>query len=70
MFRSAFQVVPASGYYEWRPAEDGKQPYFISAVGGAVLVAGLCDEWRDPQTSEAISTCTLIVTEANTSQAS
>jgi putative SOS response-associated peptidase YedK len=31
MFRSAFRrtrcIVPASGYYEWRPAAGGKQPY-------------------------------------------
>jgi hypothetical protein len=46
------QIVPASGDYEWRPAEEGKQPYFISAVDGAVLIAG-GDEWRDPQNSEA-----------------
>jgi hypothetical protein len=46
------QVVSASGDYEWRPAEDGKQPYFISAVDGAVLVAG-GDEWRDLRNSEA-----------------
>ena len=36
MFRSAFKrsrcIVPASGYYEWRPAEGAKQPYFISAA--------------------------------------
>ena len=48
MFRSAFKgtrcIVPASGYYEWRPAEGGKQPYFISAADGAVLsIAGLWD---------------------------
>jgi putative SOS response-associated peptidase YedK len=44
-------IIPASGYYEWRAAEDGKQPYFISAADGAVLsIAGLWDEWRDPET--------------------
>src|SRR5271169_228338 len=35
MFRSTFKrtrcIVPASGYYEWRAIEGGKQPYFISA---------------------------------------
>jgi putative SOS response-associated peptidase YedK len=70
MFRSAFKrtrcIVPASGYYEWRAAEGGKQPYFISAADGAVLsIAGLWDEWRDPETRESISSCTLIVTAAN-----
>jgi putative SOS response-associated peptidase YedK len=70
MFRSAFKrtrcIVPASGDYEWRPAEGGKQPYFISAAGGEVLsIAGLWDEWRDPETSESVLSCTLIVTAAN-----
>jgi len=70
MFRSAFKrarcIVPASGYYEWRPAEGGKQPYFISAADGAVLsIAGLWDQWKDPETGEAISSATLIVTAAN-----
>ena len=70
MFRSAFKrsrcIVPASGYYEWRPAEGGKQPYFISAADGSVLsIAGLWDEWRDPATSEAVLSCTAIVTAAN-----
>jgi putative SOS response-associated peptidase YedK len=70
MFRSAFKrtrcIVPASGYYEWRPAEGGKQPYFISAADGAVLsIAGLWDEWRDPETKEPVLTATLIVTAAN-----
>jgi putative SOS response-associated peptidase YedK len=70
MFRSAFNrnhcIVPVSGYYEWRPIEGGKQPYFISAAGGEVLsIAGLWDEWRDPETSESVLSCTLIVTAAN-----
>ena len=70
MFRSAFKrtrcIVPASGYYEWRAAEGGKQPYFISAADGAVLsIAGVWDQWKDPKTGELVSSATLIVTGAN-----
>jgi putative SOS response-associated peptidase YedK len=70
MFRSAFKrtrcIVPASGYYEWRSADGVKQPYFISAADGAVLsIAGLWDEWNDPQVGQTIFSCTLIVTAAN-----
>jgi putative SOS response-associated peptidase YedK len=70
IFRSAFRrsrcIVPASGYYEWRTVEGGKQPYFISAKDGAVLsIAGLWDRWKDPATGETISSCTLIITAAN-----
>ena len=35
--------------------------YFISAADGAVLsIAGLCDEWRDPETSDTVSRLSLI----------
>jgi len=48
--------VPASGYYEWRTMEGGKQPYFISAANGAVLsIAGLWDQWKEPESVETIS---------------
>ncbi len=48
------------------PHKCSKQPYFISAADGAVLsIAGLCDEWRDLETSDTVSRRTLIVTEAN-----
>jgi putative SOS response-associated peptidase YedK len=58
--------APASGYYEWRAAEGGKQTYFISAANGAVLsIAGLWDQWKDPETGKANSSTTLIVTAAN-----
>ena len=36
------------------------------SVAGAVLsIAGLWDEWRDPETSESVLSCTVIVTAAN-----
>jgi putative SOS response-associated peptidase YedK len=70
MFRSAFKrthcIVPVSGYYEWRAADGGKQPYFISAADGAMLsIAGLWDQWKDPLIGKAIASATLIVTAAN-----
>ena len=70
MFRSAFKrtrcIVPASGYYEWQTIDRVKQPYFISAGDGAVLsIAGLWDQWKEPETGETILSATLIVTAAN-----
>jgi putative SOS response-associated peptidase YedK len=70
MFRSAFKrtrcIVPAPGYYEWQTIGKAKQPYFISAANGAVLsIAGLWDQWKEPETGETISSATLIVTAAN-----
>ncbi len=41
MFRAAFRhsrvLVPACGFYEWRPGTDSKQPYFIRPAGGESL---------------------------------
>ena len=65
MFRSARCIVPASGYYEWRAVEKTKQPYFISADGSMLSIAGLRDRWTEPVTGETISSCTLIITAAN-----
>jgi putative SOS response-associated peptidase YedK len=70
MFRDAFQrhrcIIPASGYYEWLKRPDGKQPHFISAADGSVLsFAGLWDRWKNPETGEPMTSCTIIVPDAN-----
>jgi putative SOS response-associated peptidase YedK len=70
MFRSAFRrcrcVVPASGFYEWRLEAGRKQPYYITAVDGSILlIAGLWDTWTDQASGETVKSCTLIVTGAN-----
>jgi putative SOS response-associated peptidase YedK len=69
-FRDAFRerrcIIPASGYYEWKPMPGGKQPYYISARDGSILpFAGLWDEWHDPESGEQIRSCTIIVTDSN-----
>jgi putative SOS response-associated peptidase YedK len=70
MFRAAFKrgrcLIPASGYYEWKPTPRGKQPYSISAADGSVLsMAGLWDQWTDIDTGARVRSCTIIVTAAN-----
>jgi putative SOS response-associated peptidase YedK len=70
MFRRAFQrtrcLIPASGYYEWHDAPDGKQPYYFTRRDGApITIAGLWDEWRDRQANETIRSCAMIMTDAN-----
>lgn len=52
-FRDAFHhrrcLVPADGFYEWRPDPGGKTPfYFRSAVGGVLALAGLWDRGVGP----------------------
>jgi putative SOS response-associated peptidase YedK len=51
LFRAAFRhrrcLVPVDGFYEWQATADGRQPYFIHAVGGAPLaLAGIWLPWR------------------------
>jgi putative SOS response-associated peptidase YedK len=71
MFRDAFRwqrcIVPASGYYEWIARPDGMQPYYVSAAdGGTLSFAGLWDRWRNLESGEHVTSCTIIVTDANT----
>jgi putative SOS response-associated peptidase YedK len=70
MFRNAFNSnrcpIPASGYYEWKGTETGKQPYYFTASDGSPLtMAGLWDEWKDIETGQRLKSCTMIVTTAN-----
>jgi len=40
-------IVPASGFYEWRKSNAGKQPYFIRPGDtGNFPLAGLWDHWE------------------------
>jgi putative SOS response-associated peptidase YedK len=53
-FRTAFRrrrcIVPASGFYEWGKAPDGKQPLRIARRDGGLFgMAGLWEEWQGPQ---------------------
>jgi putative SOS response-associated peptidase YedK len=70
MFRDAFRrtrcLIPASGYYEWQTRSEGKQPYYITPADGSMLtIAGLWSDWRDRVNDETLTTCTMIITEAN-----
>lgn len=58
MFRTAFKkrrcVVPINGYFEWKPLDEGKQPYFIHAPDRtALLCAGLWEAWKPKHDPEA-----------------
>lgn len=66
MFREAFKrrrcLVPASGYFEWKPEGAAKQPYFIHDPDNALLMfAGLWESWRPTKESEPLYTYTIIV---------
>jgi putative SOS response-associated peptidase YedK len=68
-FRTAFRqrrcLISATGFYEWKPVDGGKQPYNIRIGDGNLFAfAGLREHWkgRDGKVTES---CTIIVTNAN-----
>ena len=68
-FRNAFRqrrcLIPATGFYEWKPHNGGKQPYhFQIRKGGLFAFAGLWESWTGQQ-NRRVETCAIIVTEAN-----
>lgn len=62
-------LIPADGYFEWRPRADVrgktiKQPYFIAPRNGRPLaMAGLYEYWRGPDGGWLV-TAAIITTEA------
>jgi putative SOS response-associated peptidase YedK len=69
-FRSAFKsrrcIIPASGFYEWKIEKGVKCPWFISLNSGQPMAfAGLWETWH-PKEGEAIESCCIITTNANT----
>jgi putative SOS response-associated peptidase YedK len=58
-------LIVASGFYEWKQIDRSKQPFYIHKQDNLPFAfAGLYSTWQ-PQDGEAISTCTIITTEAN-----
>lgn len=69
MFRDAFRnrrcLVPADGFYEWKAAPGGKQPYRIERADGAPFAfAGLWERWKG-RDGTVIESCAILTTDAN-----
>lgn len=71
-FRSAFKsrrcIVPADGYFEWA-TESGnykpKQPFYICNKSNSLLsMAGLYEEWVNPQSGELLTSVAIITRES------
>lgn len=68
-FRDAFKrrrcLVPADGFYEWKPEGRIKQPYYFSMKSGEPFaLAGVWESRRAPS-GEILRTCCLITTGPN-----
>jgi len=69
-YRAAFEkrrcIVPASGFYEWKPADGGKQPYYIRRADEQLLgLAGLWERWTDDHSGEVVESFTILTGEPN-----
>lgn len=59
-------LIPVTGFYEWYTVGSKKFPFYISTTDQKIAsIAGLWDEWPDPDTGELIRTYTLLTTDAN-----
>ena len=68
-YRSAFRkrrcLIPADGFFEWKPTDQGKTPYFIRMRDQAPFaMAGVWEQWSDSE-ERAVESCSIIVTDAN-----
>ncbi len=70
-FRTAAQngqrcLIPVTGFFEWHTEKSKKYPFYISPADQKIAsIAGLYDEWADPDTGELRQTYTLLTTDAN-----
>lgn len=58
-------LIPADGFYEWKPAGRRKQPVYIALKSREPFgFAGLWEAWTSPD-GQDIKSCTIITTQAN-----
>lgn len=59
-------IVPASGFFEWKPVAGRKQPFAITLPGHKLFAfAGLWERWKPREGGEPVETFTIITTGAN-----
>jgi putative SOS response-associated peptidase YedK len=68
-FRDSFArkrcLIPADGFYEWEPPEQGRTPHWVYRADGHPMVfAGIWASRVDKETEEWHRTCSIITAEA------
>ncbi|MEA1903061.1 MAG: SOS response-associated peptidase [Actinomycetota bacterium] len=66
-FRDSFArkrcLIPADGFYEWEPPEEGRTPHWVYRADGHPMVfAGIWAARIDPDTEEWQRTCSILTT--------
>lgn len=69
-FRDSFAkrrcVIPADGFYEWKRLPKGKLPHYIYGADLKPLgFAGIWASWKNPESGERISSCSIITGKPN-----
>jgi putative SOS response-associated peptidase YedK len=58
-------LIPADGFYEWEPKEQGRTPHWIfRADGHPMTFAGIWGAWKDPETGEWTRRFAIVTTKA------
>lgn len=68
-FRDAFLkqrcIIPVSGYYEWMPIKDKKQPFYITVKEHPIIgLAGIWSVWKKSNWDK-VMTCAIITAPAH-----
>jgi putative SOS response-associated peptidase YedK len=54
-------LILADGFYEWTMVDGSKTPMYITLPNGEPFaMAGLWDTWQDRETSQTITSCTIV----------
>lgn len=69
-FRDSFKyrrcIIPINGFYEWQIEDKEKKPFFVSDIDKSYMaLAGIWDEWYEPELNMKIVTVALITCDAN-----
>jgi putative SOS response-associated peptidase YedK len=58
-------LIPADGFYEWEPKEQGRTPHWIyRADGFPMSLAGIWAGWKDPATEQWTRRFAIVTTKA------
>ncbi|MEZ0541302.1 SOS response-associated peptidase [Fibrella arboris] len=58
-------LIPVTGFFEWYTQGKQKYPFYLTTDQPITSIAGLWDEWADPDTGEVLTTFSLLTTDAN-----
>ncbi|MDA8417177.1 MAG: SOS response-associated peptidase [Betaproteobacteria bacterium] len=59
-------IIPATGFFEWLPCGNNKQPFYIHmSDDGVMALAGIWEHWQSPDNENSIETFSILTTTSN-----